>query len=258
MFTLNQRTFKETKMVDMAKQVTLVANQAVAEMTKHIAEKYNGAGFVPMVRLDFGFHRTTSWGGTKRGGIPFVSLAVRKYLAGAVSSGMDWNFIEYKNFQNDPVIGSLKNVTWQEAVRCLVAHELAHAAQYFKPVTIAAKAAFGMSGMDGASKDAKGHNVLWRKIYSDLRITFINGKVAPPVAEVKLPVVKLITRVYTIKDRDTRIMRPATGKQVWTPEYLKLKGINHAEFCAKHGKEQVYKDLSWMTVEEFELVYDIA
>jgi hypothetical protein len=60
-----------------------------------------------------------------------------------------------------------------------------------------------------------------------------------------------------VSKADQRIMRPENGKAVWSPEYLKAKGINHAEFLAKHGKDQVYNDLKVMTVIEFETKYSL-
>lgn len=60
-----------------------------------------------------------------------------------------------------------------------------------------------------------------------------------------------------ISKADQRIMRPANGKAVWNDAYIKAKGIDYADFIAKHGKQQVYDDLGSMTVIEFETKYGL-
>lgn len=60
-----------------------------------------------------------------------------------------------------------------------------------------------------------------------------------------------------VSKADQRIMRPETGPAVWNLNYLKAKGIDHNEFCAKHDKKQVYADLGMMTVIEFETKYNL-
>lgn len=60
-----------------------------------------------------------------------------------------------------------------------------------------------------------------------------------------------------ISKADQRPMRPANGKAVWNDAYIKAKGIDYADFIAKHGKQQVYDDLGSMTVIEFETKYGL-
>lgn len=171
-------------------------------MTSYIREKYQVPKFTMKLTLDFSQRRTTSWGGIKKGS-PFINLVLKRYVAytSPECSDMKMSFDEYSNFNTDPVIGSISG-TWQTCLTALIAHEVAHAVQYFSRLDSSIKLPFTVKK---DSKEEKGHGVLWKAIYSDLRIQFVNaGASSVPVkqGEVKKfivvePIAKTISKTTT-------------------------------------------------------------
>lgn len=135
--------------------------------TEFARERFNlPADWTPVVRLDFNPRRKRSWGGRRRVGgrgnpvVPFMSLVLGRYLG-----GVETTFTEYKRFENDPVIGTFRGERWENALACLIAHELAHAVQY----TITdSKIIEELGGRK------RGHGAFWQNIYAIFRKRFIN------------------------------------------------------------------------------------
>ena len=138
----------------------------VAAMVEFLRVKYQIPDFDVRVKMDFSSRRNRSWGG-RRNGKNFISLCLKNYLTMS-EIGTKMNFVEYASFNDDIIIGGIYYTHWKKALSALIAHELAHAAQ-FSDVggTIAA-------GNNYDSKDSRGHGIVWKKIYMGLRRNFVN------------------------------------------------------------------------------------
>ena len=146
--------------------VEVFALGTVNEMMRFIREEYNTPDFNVKVRLDFNPRRNRSWGG-KRNGQNFISLAMT-YLKTIQENHMAASFFEYASFANDPVIGSLHNVTWKKALAALIAHEIAHAAQYSEATTSV------MAAHNLNNSHVPAHGLVWKIIYKTLRTKYVN------------------------------------------------------------------------------------
>ena len=139
---------------------------AIAEMVDFLRFKYD-YDFNVKVKLDFSNRRTRSWGG-RRNGNNFISLSLKKYLT-ASENNRRVDFVEYATFNDHRTIGGIYYAHWKNALLGLIAHELAHAAQFSDVgVNVAA-------GNKYDSRDSRGHGVVWKKIYTGLRINFVNN-----------------------------------------------------------------------------------
>lgn len=136
--------------------------------TEFARERFNlPETWTPVVRLDFNPRRKRSWGGRRIVGgrghpmVPFMSLVLSRYLGGELTT-----FSEYKRFEKDPVIGTFEGKTWENALACLIAHEIAHAVQYTITDEELVKELGGRK---------RGHGVFWQNIYAIFRKRFINN-----------------------------------------------------------------------------------
>lgn len=165
------------------------------QMVTYLQSRYETPDFNPLIKVSFAQNRKISYGGI-RGGIPFINIVGKRFLAAAnnVGNGGMMNEIEYPRFDKDPIIGGLYGVTWKKALACLVAHELGHAVQYNHGTKEAAKRHFDIADLDNRNKILEGHDWFWKKIYADLRVAFINSndypisKDATPVKSAPTPV----------------------------------------------------------------------
>lgn len=138
----------------------------VTAMVEFLRVKYQIPDFDVRVKLDFSDRRNRSWGG-RRNGRNFISLCLKNHLAASENS-VKMNFVEYSTFNDDIIIGGIYYAHWKKALSALIGHELAHAAQFSAVgVNIAA-------GNNYDTKDAKGHGIVWKTIYSGLRSNFVN------------------------------------------------------------------------------------
>ena len=170
-------------------QVKAIVEKAFNEMVKHLRVRLDVPSWNPKLGISFSQHRRRSWGGVRRNS-PFVSMNLFAWIGFRRGE-----FREYASFKHDPVIGGIKDCTREQGLRCLIAHELAHAAQYSIIVGIKGSKCFAHGGIDD-----RGHGALWKQIYRDLRVNFCNGEtrmetavqtqpkqtVAKPVKEKKL------------------------------------------------------------------------
>lgn len=136
-------------------------------MTEFARERFNlPKNWTPVVRLDFNPRRKRSWGGRRSVGgrghppVPFMSLVLSRYVGGEMTT-----FSEYKRFEKDPVIGTFEGKSWENALACLIAHEISHSIQY----TIKDKAIIEELG-----GFKRGHGAFWQNIYAIFRKRFIN------------------------------------------------------------------------------------
>ncbi len=151
-------------------EIIEIMNGQVRETTEFfVKEGWVPEGWVPLVRIDFLKYRTTSWGGRK--GWSFVSLEEHGFLKDEVNS-----FIEYKRFQKDPEIGNVVDDKVR-AIRTMVIHEMAHAAQYATN-DIGKKLGIPMESQ------RKGHKLLWQTIYRLTRRALVNPKETPQIVAV--------------------------------------------------------------------------
>jgi hypothetical protein len=76
---------------------------------------------------------------------------------------------------DSPIIGTLRNVHWTNALGATVAHEMAHVLQHAISKTSKIPARFGFPDFDG-SRQYYGHSKFWQEIYTVLREKFVNNK----------------------------------------------------------------------------------
>jgi hypothetical protein len=151
-------------------ETEVMVREALREMVQHIRVKLNKPDWSCRLKLRFeGSKLRCSRGGLGRDMKPYISLALNTYRWGADFANQ--TFEEYKSFAWDRVIGSLRNVTKRTCVRAIVAHELAHAVQFTLMFKMATASEYAHGGVND-----RGHGVLWKEIYRDLRINFVNGE----------------------------------------------------------------------------------
>lgn len=116
------------------------------------------------LKVDFSARRARSNGGIRHRKA-WMSIAAAHYLH--IPDDQATTFHEYKSFAWNPVIGSLKDVCWRDALRCLVAHEFAHVAQFaiwYDPVT----------PPEVRAEMRPPHGYGWKRLYRTLREKLIN------------------------------------------------------------------------------------
>lgn len=178
--------------------------KTVKEILPHIRKVYDTPNFSPAVRVSFAPNRRCSRGGIRRG-LPFISIVGKRFVKPAMVDGyMDEP--EYKRFDNDPVIGGMKNVPWRKALAGLVAHELAHAVQFYQGTRSGAKRVLGIEELEDYNDLLSGHDWFWKKIYADLRVQFVNSanfdsnaSKAPVQAPVQAPVAAPVAAPVEVK-----------------------------------------------------------
>jgi hypothetical protein len=171
-------------------EIRSIIVDAFGEMVDHLRVKLDNPNWMPKLNISFSTHRRRSWGGV-RNGRAFITMNVFSWVGFKRGT-----FHEYASFKHDPEIGGIDNCTRVKGLRCIVAHELAHAAQYSIIVGQGGDKCFAHGGFDD-----RGHGALWKQIYRDLRVNFCNGEtkmeavtqtqttqavVAKPVKEKKL------------------------------------------------------------------------
>ena len=143
-------------------------NSQVAKIEQFVQHQYELDNF--KIRVTLNTTKKCSWGGVQRG-TPFIELTIQKYIS-AIESNSNIDFIEYSSFSSDPQIGSVYDVSWQQAVSILIAHEVAHAVQYFNPLKVV-KSKYAAHNIK--INEFRSHKKLWKLIYSDLRNYILNS-----------------------------------------------------------------------------------
>lgn len=124
-----------------------------------------------------------------------------RYRPGANGNNTKTTFSEYTHYANDPVIGTVFDITEFERTQLLILHEIAHAIQYYmiicsgKPLEISGGSVQCIK-LNGSNHLDRGHNKLFQDIYRVLRQEFFNNgyRVEQPVyterkRRVKRPIV---------------------------------------------------------------------
>lgn len=148
-------------------EMRVFALESIRGILDYVRKEYNLPEFAVKVRLDFSPRRRCSWGG-RRDGENFISLALYNHYDNKLRN-FPASFKEYASFASDPIIGSVLYVDWKVALLALITHELSHAIQ-FSAIGENMIAANGLT----QSEQAKPHGIIWKKIYRDLRIKFVN------------------------------------------------------------------------------------
>lgn len=180
MTQMNKAVVGTTEMI-----ITQIVNIQIRDMVNYIESTFQFK--LPLkVRLSFSTKRNRSWGGvTSDWQNPKISLALNKYKC-RVWENDKCSFPEYASYAGDRHIGSLFNVTWQKATATLVAHELAHAIQWYVPNDVVCK-------VIGNIANDRGHGEYFRAIYRHLRLNLINNvEFDVPYTYIAVPSVKSV------------------------------------------------------------------
>ena len=162
--------------------ITQFVQDRVQEIVAHARVKYNAPEFDVNIKISFATGIRTSRGGIKNGQA-FIKLSCLRYIEPCRKPNSLIDEFEYKHYRSDPVIGEMKSVSWTTALACLVAHEMAHAIQFFPSTKEGAKAQLGLKGLDARNGIFAKHDYFFQRIYADLRSIFVNGrKFSTPVA----------------------------------------------------------------------------
>ena len=199
-----------SKMASLSVQaiVEQYARATAAKMESYVQSQYNVPDFKLKVIVSYGKRRRSSWGGM-RNGKPFINLVCKRFAA-ASEAGVMMTETEYAHIRNDPVIGEMKDVPWETALAGLIAHEIAHAVQFFPLTKRSAMEKLGVKELDGHSCILKNHNWFWQRIYADLRTEFVNGKVT--VTSTPIVVTPPPSRPQRTVNKGWKVVRQQNGK----------------------------------------------
>lgn len=201
------RTFAK---VNKQKQVVAgIVRAACDKMVPHIREKLGYPEWTPRVSVSFDYRRVRSYGGVKptKGWwkneryYPYMSLACFPLLEDGKGE-----FNEYASFADDTDIGNLPiNSPREQCVWALVAHELAHCVQWSLMYIVDPRKKKFVKYAHGGLTD-RGHGVLWKEIYRDLRVNFVNGGVPMEAVEQ--------TNVAAVNVAGQKVAKPVKEKRV--------------------------------------------
>lgn len=194
--------------------VNTFALAVAAKMETYVQTQYNVPDFKLKVILSYGERRRISRGGS-RGGKPYINIVCKRFAA-SLDAGELTDFHEYNHISNDPVIGNLKGVSWETALTALIAHEVAHAVQFFPLTKRSAMDMLGVDSLDGRNSILEKHNWFWQRIYADLRTKFVNGVVnaATPVS-----VTPQQARPQRTVNKGWKVVSQQKGKDRWSSYY---------------------------------------
>jgi len=113
--------------------------------------------FLGKVILDWSNKRTSSRGGLYRSG-PGINIAMATSFPD--NKSQVYRFYEYRSYDSDSIIGGFYSANPYHKLRAIVAHEMAHAIQFF------------MYNKTGSR--CKPHGPVFKKYYKELREEFVN------------------------------------------------------------------------------------
>ncbi len=217
------------------KSAKILVEKQVARMVEHAKTKYGIRGeFNLDVELKFNTYK--SWGGTHHGGVPFIQLGLLYYIPVIQTSG-NYDFSEYPSFAFNKEIGSLGISHWTKALTALIAHEIAHAIQ-FSQTRLAVDVLFASNGVVKSS-ELRGHGKLWKGIYRDLRLQFVNNisevSLGSSESPVVLPKATPIVKPEVIPTVKTEV-KPTTKKEWVVSKTRKNGGVICVYTNAKTGQ----------------------
>jgi hypothetical protein len=146
--------------------ITTLATRMINDMVLYVESAFK-VSFPLQVKLAFDASRKTSNGGISNKTLkPVISMALSKYILPCIKNSKRHTYIEYSSFAQDFVIGSFVD-TWQKGLAAILAHEIAHAIQFYLPTD-------KVFAVIGRVKVDKTHGEYFRQIYAHLRRKFIN------------------------------------------------------------------------------------
>lgn len=188
------------------RQIVGTVNEACAVMIPYIRSKLGDRKWFPKVTTSFSLYRTRSWGGV-RDDKPFISLHLTNWLGSLVGT-----YHEYAQFKDDPEIGEIDYCERRQGIYALVAHELAHAAQW--SLILGVTKGYNVEYAHGGLTD-RGHGALWQEIYRDLRNNFVNGEKYMEnveIAQTTKPVKPVKEKKLTNRTRVFNLVQANAGK----------------------------------------------
>lgn len=215
------------------------AKATASKMEAYIQAKYNVPNFQLKVGVTFAERRKVSRGGT-RAGMPFINIVGKKYAEAAESGNLTY-FNEYAHIRNDPVIGQLLAVSWQKALSGLIAHEVAHAVQFYPTTKSSAMSLLGIEKTDRNDKMLEKHNWFWQRIYADLRTEFVNEKSAD-IDAMPIEVTPKTVRPQRIVNKGWKVISQQKGKSRFSYYYTASGDLIGVLCVAPGGYFRYYPD----------------
>lgn len=150
-----------------------VKNMAT-EITEYVKENIYPQFVMPQIQVYYFRHASTA-GGTKFDAnnmacIPFIRISVMECFFYP-------DLLEYDHYEDDPEIGSCKSDNWKHSVALRVAHEMAHAVQFYhlyksnRRIRVPAAVTAYYAGIDDGH-----HGKDFQYIYRIIRNKFVNNQ----------------------------------------------------------------------------------
>lgn len=145
-------------------------------LQKHIQSTLHPT-FTCSLRVDWDRKRSRSRGGVYANG-PGISIAM--YSAAPINSPGVYRFYEYPSYDSNSIIGGFYSTNWTHKLEAIIAHEMAHAVQFFEYAKLGIR--------------CKPHGPLFKKHYAALRTQFVNAQLPnqAPLAEEYAAIIKSI------------------------------------------------------------------
>ena len=118
-------------------------------------------------KLDWDYKRRTSRGGIYKNG-PGINIAMSSAALINHDSSKVYRFYEYPSYDSDKVIGGFYATDYLLKLQAIVAHEVAHAVQFFEYKKLNIR--------------CKPHGYVFKKYYSLFRTKFINNNIPKQAA----------------------------------------------------------------------------
>jgi hypothetical protein len=120
------------------------------------------ADFTCNCKLDWDYKRRTSRGGIYKDG-PGINIAMSSAALIHHDSNQVYRFYEYPSYDNNSIIGGFYATDYLLKLQAIVAHEVAHAVQFFEYKKLNTR--------------CKPHGSIFKKYYSVFRTQFINHNI---------------------------------------------------------------------------------
>lgn len=156
--------------IEQQNAVSNSVHLSYAKMVKHVHYNYGLSHWNPTIIVDCLGKLSTCGGFQYWNRIPYVIIGVHDIL----KPDKDGKFYmsEYKRFEKDPDIGGIASMNWKKVLAAYVAHEIAHALHWTPGTKPYLRRALNLPHQ--ILRDDKAHGKMWKAIYKDLRINFVN------------------------------------------------------------------------------------
>lgn len=149
----------------MMTEAQIIANQHAIRFSLQIQNYVRAnmySDFSCTCKLDWNYTRRTSRGGIYKTG-PGINIAMHSAALISHDSSLPYRFYEYPSYDNNSVIGGFYATDYLLKLQAIVAHEVAHAVQFFEYKKLNVR--------------CKPHGSIFKKYYSLFRTTFINHNI---------------------------------------------------------------------------------